>query len=123
MTKPSTVDEYHAQFTADAAALLDELRRLSRSCSGAASEMLKWNQPAWVHPCGTILFVYSGHKHHANMVFTPSTRAAFADRLEGFGTGKGSVQLPYGQTLPAELLGEMIACRIRELEEDGVNWM
>jgi hypothetical protein len=43
----------------------------------------------------TILLVFAGYAEHANFVFTPSTREAFADELSGFRTGKGSVQLPH----------------------------
>jgi uncharacterized protein YdhG (YjbR/CyaY superfamily) len=71
----------------------------------------------------TILFIFGGYKKHANFVFTPSTREAFADELAGFKTGKGSVQLPYDAPVPAELLGRMIAHRIREFSDEGVRWM
>lgn len=77
-------------------------------------------------PClslGTILFVFSGHQKHANFVSTPSTLAAFRDQLTGYKTGKGSVKLPFGDPVPAAVLGRMIAYRIREYEKDGVKWM
>ena len=72
---------------------------------------------------GTILFVFSGHKQHTNVVFTPSTLHAFVGELEGYETGKGSVKLPYSAPVPSELLGQFIHHRRRENEEDGVGWM
>lgn len=63
------------------------------------------------------------HKNHANLVFTPSTRQAFADELSGLATGKGSVQLPYADPLPEALLTRMIEHRIKEFEVEGVRWM
>lgn len=119
--KPETVDEYIESFPEDAQAVLRELREISLANAPQTTEGLKWGNPAyWVE---TILFVFSGHKDHANFVFTPSTREAFADELPGFKTGKGSVQLPYTDPVPIELLGRMIEYRIRELETDGVKWM
>ena len=67
--------------------------------------------------------MFAGYKKHANVVFTPSTKKAFADRLLDFDTGKGSIKLPYDDEIPTELLTEMIAHRIREFEVDGVKWM
>lgn len=117
------MDEYIAGFSGDAAERLEELRALSRQAAPEATEAIKWGSPAMVHPRGTILFVYSAHRHHANFTFTPSTREAFSAELSGYDTGKGSVKLPYGQAVPAELLERMIEHRIREFEDDGVNWM
>lgn len=123
MSKPETVDDYIDSFAAPAREQLIELRELSRSAAPAEVEGLKWGAPAYSHTQGTILFMFSGHKEHANFVFTPSTREAFADELEGFKTGKGSVQLPYDRAVPADLLTRMIAYRIGEFETKGVNWM
>lgn len=121
MVKPQTVDEYIGSFDGLARERLRELRQISNAHAPKAAEGLKWGQPAYsLH---TILFVFSGHTRHANFVFTPSTREAFAAELSDFTTGKGSVQLPYADPVPAELLGRMITHRIRELEEDGVLWM
>lgn len=123
MTKPSTVDEYCAGFSGPARELLEQLRRLSRESAPGTAETLKWGHPAVVHSRGTILWVYSAHKNHANIVFTPSTREAFDDELTDFTTGKGSVKLPYGSPVPEQLLARMIAYRIEEFENDGVKWM
>jgi uncharacterized protein YdhG (YjbR/CyaY superfamily) len=88
-------------------------RRRRRASNGAAPP----------YAFGSILFVFAGYKRHANFVFTPSTKEAFADRLQDFDTGKGSIKLPYDDEIPTELLTEMIAHRIREFEVDGVKWM
>ena len=47
-----------------------------------------------------ILFVFVGYSKHTNFVVTPSTREVFAAELTGFTTGKGSVQLRYGDPVP-----------------------
>jgi uncharacterized protein YdhG (YjbR/CyaY superfamily) len=123
MGRPRTIDEYLEGFTGQARELLEQLRELARGAVLEASEAIKWGHPAWVHPSGTILFMISGHAKHANIVFTPSTREAFDGDLAGFTTGKGSINLPYGQPLPGDLLRRMIAFRVREHEDNGVLWM
>lgn len=123
MGKPQTIDEYIEGFGGQGREVLEEVRALALDAVPAASEAIKWGQPAWLHPSGTILFMASGHAKHANVVFTPSTREAFDAALAGFATGKGSVKLPYGQPVPGDLLRQMIAFRVREHENDGVLWM
>jgi uncharacterized protein YdhG (YjbR/CyaY superfamily) len=119
--KSTTVDEYLDEFPGPAQALLRQLREISLAGVPRATEGLKWGSPAY--SLDTILFVFSGHKNHANFVFTPSTREAFARELTGFKTGKGSVQLPYTDPVPTELLGRMIQHRVNEWESEGVRWM
>lgn len=89
MTRPTTVDDYLVGLSDDAALRIDELRELSRRSAPGAEETIKWGSPAMVHPDGTILFVHSAHKHHANVTFTPSTRKAFARELREYATGEG----------------------------------
>lgn len=123
MEKPTTVDEYIAALEDPAASRLRELRELARETVPEASEALKWGSPAYLHPRGKILFVCSAHRSHANVTVTPSTREAFAEELTEFETGKGSVKLPYATPVPTDLLRRMIVHRLREYEDDGVNWM
>lgn len=120
--KPGTVDEYIATFADERhREFLNRLRDLSLNHVPQATEGLKWGNPAY--SLDTILYVFAGYSKHANFVFTPSTKEAFADRLQDFETGKGSIKLPYDGEIPTELLTEMIAFRLREFEVDGVKWM
>jgi|SRR5690625_735787 len=123
MTKPQTVDEYIQSRSGATRDLLEKLRTLRQFAGSGATEEIKWGHPAVLHADGVILFAYSAHKNHANIVFTPSTRAAFAQALTDFKTGKGSVSLPYGSKFPSDLLRAMVEFRVTEFEEDGVKWM
>src|SRR5690625_520007 len=123
MAKPQTVDEYLQSHTGPARDLLTRLRDLRQFAGPGATEAIKWGHPAVLHSQGVILFAYSAHKQHANVVFTPSTRAAFADALTDLKSGKGSVSLPYGSAFPRALLEKMVEFRVREFEDHGVKWM
>ena len=123
MAKPTTIDDYVATFEDPARDCLVKIRALCREAVPKATEQIKWGHPAYVHPDGVILFMFSGHKDHAGVVFTPSTRAAFDKELADWETGKGTVKLPYDAKLPRALLRRMMAHRLREFEDDGVKWM
>jgi uncharacterized protein YdhG (YjbR/CyaY superfamily) len=97
------------------------LRDLSCVHAPEADETLKWGAQAYA--VETILFVFAGYTKHANFVFTPSTREALDGELSGFRTGKGSVQLPYADSIPTGLLGRMMDYRVKEFEADGIRWM
>jgi len=120
-TKPTTVEEYVAAAPAERQDRLHELRALALGHAPQATEGLKWHVPAyWT---GTILFAFSGHAKHSNFTFTPSTLEAFRDELGDFELGKGSVKIPHDAVVPAEILGRMIAHRVREWDEEHVTWM
>lgn len=123
MAKPTSVDEYCQGFSGTAAALLADLRTLSTTAAPDAVEAIRWGYPSIVHAGGTILYMFSAHKNHASIAFTPSTREAFTGDLADFETGKGSVKLPYDDPLPLDLLARMIKFRIDEYEEGDVKWM
>lgn len=122
-SRPTTIDEHLDALEEPARTRLRELRALVREELPRATEAIKWGNPAFVHPRGTILLVISTHRKHANFTVTPSAKGAFAAELEGFETGKGSVKLPYDVPLPEDLLRRMARHRLREFEDDGVNWM
>ncbi len=103
--------------------MLEQLRALCRDAAPQATEQLKWGHPAYVHPDGVILFMFSAHKAHANFAVTPTTRAAFTADLVGYRTGKGTVALPYDAPPPHPILRRMIDFRVREYEDDGIKWM
>ena len=121
--KPRTVDEYLAAQPDAARKFVSDLRDLSRAAVPDAQETLKWGHPGYVHPNGTILFQFSAHHTHVGFTFTPSTRERFDDSLADFQTDKGTVNLPYDEPIPNDLLKSMIASRVEEYEVDGVNWM
>ena len=123
MSKPTTVDEFFDQFHDPARSTLNQLRAVADRAAPNTHTALKWGSPAWIHASGTILFIVDGFKRHANVVFTPSTRDAFDEELATFQTGKGSVKIPYTETVPRDLLHRMVAYRIREHEQDGILWM
>jgi uncharacterized protein YdhG (YjbR/CyaY superfamily) len=102
---------------------MSELRELAIAAAPDATETLKWGDPAYLHPSGVILFILSGHKAHANVMFTPTTRQAFDSELGEYETRKGSVKLPYDRPVPTDLLTRMVHHRIREHEVDGVKWL
>lgn len=121
--RPTTIDEYLSTMSQPGRDRLVEIRALCRTAAPDAVEAIRWGHPAYLHTDGVILFMFSGHKAHASIALTPSTRQAFEVELSTHRTGKGTVAVPYESELPAALLRRMIEHRITEYEVDGVKWM
>ncbi|PPK87250.1 uncharacterized protein YdhG (YjbR/CyaY superfamily) [Neolewinella xylanilytica] len=119
--KPTTVDEYLAAAPAAGRELLTEMRALLKSVAPDAREGLKWGQPAF--ESDRLLFSFAGFKQHLNFFPTQSALEPFRDELTGYKTGKGSVQFPYGEPLPVELIRKIAAYRKEDVEERGALWM
>ena len=119
--KVTSVDEYLAAAPPEAQEKLTELRALLRSVAPAAQEVLKWNTP--VYEEGRILFAYSAFKKHLNFMPTRRTLDHFKNELTGYVTGRDSVQFPYDQPLPAELILKLARHRVWDVRENGSLWM
>ncbi|MDO5494678.1 MAG: DUF1801 domain-containing protein [bacterium] len=121
MARPTTAEEYLEGFEGEARETLTQLRALALDAAPEGEEALKWGHPAYIGR--TIWFQFSGHARHANVAFTPSTIERFRGEFGDLKSGKGTLQVPYGEPIPAALLRRMIAHRIEECETGGVNWM
>lgn len=109
------------------AALL-HLREVVLSAAPDAVPVLSYRLPAWrvstalpgVEGPGGVVCGFavtaSGWSYYP---FSGSVVTAFAGRLEGWGTTKGSIHVPVVRPLPDDLVVDMIAFRRREIAERG----
>lgn len=119
-SKPTTVDEYIHTFPDDVQKKLKKVRKTIHDAIPDAREELKWNRPAFIGE--TILVMFGGFKNHVGYYTTPSSLEAFKDELSDYKTGQGSVQFPYDEPLPTELITKIAEYRHWEWTEKGVNW-
>jgi uncharacterized protein YdhG (YjbR/CyaY superfamily) len=54
---------------------------------------------------------------------THRSLAPFAAELSGYTTGKDTLQLPYHQDLPTDLIRRIALHRIQEVQEHDAKWM
>lgn len=118
ISKPSTVRQFIASAPKEAQSKLREIRSIILKAAPNAAESLKWGMPAVSYR--RILVMYAGYKHHIGFYPTPSAISAFKKELRGFKNAKGSIQFPLDRPLPARLIRNITAFRVREsLEKDG----
>jgi uncharacterized protein YdhG (YjbR/CyaY superfamily) len=111
MEQYTTVDDYLAAMPAETRAKLERLRRTVRQEAPDAVEKISYGIPTFVLH-GNLVH-YAGYENHIG--FYPGSEAIrhFADRLEGFETGKSTVRFPLDRPLPLELVRDIVRFRVR----------
>ena len=102
---PDTIDEYIAAQPEEARPYLNQVRDAICAALPDAQERLSWSMPTFWKKHNIIHF--AGFKKHVGLYPGPEAVQAFAARLEGYKTSKGTIQIPYSKPLPAELIADI----------------
>ncbi|HEY0751580.1 MAG TPA: DUF1801 domain-containing protein [Chitinophagaceae bacterium] len=113
--KPKDIDDYISGFEGNVKAKLEEIRAIIRKAAPTATETISYSMPAF--KMNKVLVYFAGYNHHIGFYPTPSAIEKFAKELTGYTTSKGAVQFPIDQTLPKQLIQDMVSFRIMEDEK------
>jgi uncharacterized protein YdhG (YjbR/CyaY superfamily) len=119
-SRAKTVSEYIAAAPVAAQKNLRELRTLLSKVAPRATEAIKWGVPVLEEK--RILFSYSAHRAHINFMPTGSSMQPFKADLEGYKTGKDTIQLPHNDPIPKALIRKIASHRLKQVNE-GALWM
>ena len=105
--KPQSVDEYIAAQDEMIQPKLNEIRTVLRSALPDAEERISWSMPTYRKDHNIIHF--AAQKKHIGLYPGPEAVAYFSGRLDQAGLlySKGSIQIPYSDDLPLELIAEI----------------
>ncbi len=112
MNKPQSTDEYIAAFPAEIQTLLNQMRTAIRQAAPDAEEVISYGMPAFKQK--GMLVYYAAFTKHIGFYPTSSGIEAFQDELSNYVGGKGSVQFPFSQPLPLDLVQRIVAFRVNE---------
>ncbi|MCA0455583.1 MAG: DUF1801 domain-containing protein [Chloroflexi bacterium] len=111
--KFNNVDDYINAFPSDVQKILQQLRQTVKTEVPQATETIKYNMPTYVFH-GNLVYFAAWKKH---VSFYPITRE-MEEQIPELATyktsGKGTIQFPYSQPLPLDLIRALIAFRLRE---------
>ena len=96
------------------------MRALIAAAAPGATQSLKWGMPAFSNQ--RILVVFGAFKRHVGFFITPAVKRAFAKELTGYKTASSSVQLPFDQPLPKDLVRRIVAQRVKEERSKDAKW-
>ncbi len=110
---PTTIDDYIARFPEDVQIRLETLRQTIKQAAPDAEEILSYGMPAF--RMGKILVYFAAAKKHIGFYPTSSGMSAFKDKVGDYPTSKGTIQFPYDQPLPLDLVTEIVQYRVAEV--------
>ena len=117
MPGPTTVDEYLTTKTDAQRAGLEAMRAAIRAAAPRADEVITYKMPGFkTH--GRFLVSYDAFKAHFSLF--PASEAVIVELGEDirpFLHGSGTIRFPADQPIPTELIGRVIAIRLRENDE------
>jgi len=115
-TKSTTIDDYIQDADEPAKSRMVRIRQIINQLAPEASESISYHMPAF-KTFGKPLVYFGCHDQHIGFYATPSAHAAFESELAPYKRGKGSVQFPFDQPLPEELIRQMVWYRKKKNEE------
>ena len=105
------VDDYISKQPGDIRLILNKVRELVLRNAPAAEELISYGMPAYKLN-GKPLVYFAAQKGHLGFYATPSGHEKFSEQLSGYKHGKGSVQFPYSEPVPYDLIEEMVKYRV-----------
>lgn len=66
---------------------------------------ISWSMPTYWK--GHNIIQFAGFKNHVGLYPGPEAVREFSERLKGYKTSKGAIQLPYSGTVPVELISDI----------------
>jgi len=110
--KPTTTDEYIAQFPEDVQQILNKVRAVIKESAPGASEKISYQMPCF-HLNGSLVW-FGGHEHHIGFYPTGEGIEAFKNELSGYKFSKGAVQFPLDQPIPYDLIRRIVKYRVEK---------
>jgi uncharacterized protein YdhG (YjbR/CyaY superfamily) len=113
MKSSSDIDEYIAGFPPKVQPLLRKMRATIRKAAPNASQRISYGMPAFVVD-GKVVVWYAAFRSHIGLYPKAAAIAAFKKELSRYKFAKGSVQFPFTEPLPLDLIGRIVEFRLEQ---------
>lgn len=110
--KPTTIDEYIADFPADVQKILQEVRTTIKKAAPDAQEKISYAMPTFTLKGNLIHF--AAFKNHIGLYPTPNGIEEFKEELSAYNGAKGSVQFPIDKPMPLDLITRIVKFRVKK---------
>ena len=107
-----TIDEYISTCPVELQDRLKELRELIEKNAPNATERISWSMPTFYQNGYLVHFFL--HKHHIGLYPGAEAIEHFKERLSGYKTSKGAIQLPLNKPLPKYLIEEIVKYKVNK---------
>ncbi len=114
-----SIDEYIATFPEDIQAVLQEMRATIKAAAPEATEKISYQMPTFFLKGNLVYF--AAHKNHIGFYPAPRGIEAFKDELSKYKGSKGTVQFPFDEPLPVDLITRIVKFRAAENLEKAAS--
>jgi uncharacterized protein YdhG (YjbR/CyaY superfamily) len=111
--KFNSIDEYIASFPEDVQKIMKQLRSTIKAAAPEAGEKISYNMPTFTLN-GTYLVYFAGWKDHIAFYGAPRGNAEFKEDLLAYESGAGTLQFPYDNPIPLDLITKIVKFRATE---------
>lgn len=101
----NTIDEYIHSQRDEIQPRLHQIRETIQTAIPDAEERISWQMPTYWK--GHNIVHFAAGKNHIGIYPGPDAVSAFQERLIGYKTSKGAIQIPNDQELPLELIAKI----------------
>jgi uncharacterized protein YdhG (YjbR/CyaY superfamily) len=108
--KPTTTDEYIAQFPEEVQKLLQNVRVVIKETAPEAVERISYAMPGFY--LNGMLVWFAGHNTYIGFYPTGEGIEAFKDELTPYKFSKGAVQFPLDKPIPYDLIRKITKYRV-----------
>src|SRR6185295_16093755 len=117
--KPTTIDEYIADFPADVQPQLEKVRAAIRKAAPEAEEAIKYMMPTFVLNGNLIHF--AGWNNHIGLYPGSKPVEVFKDELAKYEISKGTVRFPLDKPIPYGLIGKITKYCVKRNAERAIS--
>lgn len=95
------------------------MRKTIKAAAPKAEELISYQMPAYKYK--GVLVYFAAFEKHIGFYATPTGHAAFKKELSTYKTGKVSVQFPFTEPLPLDLVKRIVQFRVKENEAKSIT--
>ena len=109
-----TIDDYISSCSEEIQPKLQDLRKIISTAAPEMTEKISWRMPAF--SLGKNVIQFAAFKKHIGIYPGPAVIEEFAERLKGYKTSKGAIQIPNDMPLDSTLIKDIVVFNIKKMQ-------
>jgi uncharacterized protein YdhG (YjbR/CyaY superfamily) len=114
----ATIDEYISSASEDAQVVLEKVRQIVRHAAPAVRQRISYQIPTFTLDGRDLVYV-AAWKHHVSLYPVPTADEPLERELAPFRAAKATVRFPLRKPIPYDLIGRLVAFRLKQQLEGG----
>lgn len=112
---PKGFDDYFGGFPPSTQTLLRKMRQAIKRAAPKAQETISYNIPTFTVN-GKMLVAFAAFKSHIGFYPGAAVIGTFKKELSPYKTAKGSIQFPFDEPLPLDLVARIVKARLADFQ-------